>query len=157
MAGAHRLLLTGSVPIPAGGKFVLPRLDVEGTQTNRRELHVYRTEDVLVEVAGTGRLTPIEDAERPAPPEFGQLVARYTLGPGKAELRVPPTRPAVSAHLVTTFLPSADGWEAELDYMLQVKSGLVDALRFEVPASWTGPYESDEDVKVRLVDLPGEK
>ncbi|MEX2176966.1 MAG: hypothetical protein WD872_21570, partial [Pirellulaceae bacterium] len=69
---------------------------------------------------------------------------------------VSPNQPQVAGALVLRLAPHESGWEARVDCLLEVRSGLLDVLRFEVPADWTGPFEITPAAEYSLQQVPGQ-
>jgi len=50
-----------------------------------------------------------------------------------------------------------DAWRVQIQYDLQVTSGVVDVVRWEVPADWSGPFDCDCPGDLELVAVPDQK
>ena len=95
-------------------------------------------------------------------PGWGRLVASLQAPPNQppaAPLRVNvvPNRPRPQGTLVTILDRTQDAWQVQVQYDLRVTAGLVDAVRWEIPAEWTGPLTSDCPGDLEVLDIPGQK
>jgi hypothetical protein len=71
-------------------------------------------------------------------------------------LHVEQNQPQLRALELIRLSRTADAWTATLDADLQIDSGMVDTLRFDLPANWVGPFEISPAVPWSLETVIGE-
>ena len=160
VVGPSHLQLRGTLPTGPTGRFPLPRVDVERSEIEENQIHVYRQPTVLVRVENATGLEPLERlAPAPQSPEQGRLVGQFAVenNPAMAVLVVSPNEPNVSGVAVTSLHREEDGWEATLDYHFHTEQGVVDAVRLDAPSWWGGPYQVEPPATVTTVEIPGER
>ncbi len=67
-----------------------------------------------------------------------------------------PNQPQTEGRQVLIVDRDHDSWTATIDLQLQVRHGLVDVLRFDVPPQWTEPFKFDKEVRWELLPIPSE-
>ena len=146
VSGRQQLSLVGRMPVPAAGEFEFVGFRWPAAEVKKNQLQIFRQPQVLLDVE------PAADAANIDPlliergrPESGRLVGAYQLsGPQTAlKLKVRPNSPQTAARETIVVERDQEVWMATVDYQLSVHGGLVDALRFEVPPSWSEPYQLD--------------
>ncbi len=156
--GRSQLQLLGSLRMASEGESPLPRIDVAGGQIVASQISIFRQPDVLVRVEGITHLETLETTgPLRLPSEQDRLVARFRAeGEPDATLVVAPNEPQVSGVAVTTVELRNGAWEATLDYRFNVRDGVADVIRMDVPRSWSGPYQVEPAAMVTNVGVGGE-
>jgi hypothetical protein len=161
--GEHVVVVTGRIDPLSDARTRIPRVQLLDAEHVRRELLVFRSPDVRIELPDGVAFDPTEGAS--APEEWGRLAARFaaarppTESPadvGVVELqpvfvKVVPNAPQVSGDLITTLTRGDDGWRVEVDYQVRMENGLVDFLWLDVPA-WLKPEQVDPTIDIALRD-----
>lgn len=144
VTGAQRLALRGTLPLPSVGKVSLPILSVDKVEIVESKVQIYRQPGVIVAVEDVEKL--VRDQDLPpadAAPDWGrpveQLVANGD-GPS-AWLAIERNQPQVKGVQVTRLEREGQAWTCEVDFQFHVVDGLLDVLRFELPAGWNEPFE----------------
>jgi hypothetical protein len=138
----------------------LPLIDIREADTTSRQLRIYRAADIRV------RLLDATGWKAGSPPELGhhvdgrgRLVAQLDRAagaqPSEPNLAVSMYRPQVSGRLAWRVAGVSGQWSCEADLDLQVDRGVLDHVRLEVPAEWSGPFEIEPAAEHRIVALPG--
>lgn len=159
----HQLQLRAALSIPRGGEFTLAGISVAGAEVVADSIALYRRPSASVSVLDRAGL-----ADVPAAPlgqyrdGWGRLVALLQPPPSPSpakplHLSVAPNRPRTQGTLVTVLDRAQDAWRVQLQYDLQVDSGVVDAVRWEVPADWSGPFACDCPGDLESVAVPDQK
>jgi hypothetical protein len=153
--GHSRLELLGTMPIASAGRSPLPRIDVAGAQIADNRIDIFRQPDVLARVEEIKGLGPLEATVSLRPlSDQDRLVARFSAeGEPAATLVVAPNAPIIDGVAVTSVDRRSGVWEATLDYRFEIRDGVVDVLRFDVPRSWSGPYLVEPAAMVTNVDV----
>jgi len=183
--GPQVVLVRGHLPLSPPSKFTLPSITVEAAATEGFRTLVFRQPDVLVQVADAAglKLLPENDfaaaladaqhdglLEQTANPSQAQPHAiADKIDPGKlvavlqseqaflpARLQIDRNQLQLQSLQVTTLDRNADAWRATVDLNLHIESGVVDSLRFDLPANWIGPFEITPQIPQRVEDVPGE-
>ncbi|HEX7450327.1 MAG TPA: hypothetical protein VF306_22395 [Pirellulales bacterium] len=169
VTGAQRLLLQGWLPSPPAGRMPLPVLTIEpgdpAVTSERAEIldrsvRIYRQPSALLSLTGLRGLSetaePIADA---ANRRFGRLVAAFNAsGDYGATLTIAPNDPRIDSATQLVSLKLLDqAWTAACDLWFTVEGGSLDALRFELPPNWHGPFEVTPAAAVEVYDQPGRK
>jgi len=163
VAGVHQLQLRATLATPRGGELALGKIGVTGAETLSDAVTVYRRPAVRVAILDRAGLNDVPTAvlgEHQA--GWGRLVADLRSGPGQSRTQplrfsVTPNRPRTQGTLVTVLDRIQDAWQVRVQYDLQVAAGVVDAVRWEVPADWSGPVECDCPGVLEFVALPDQK
>lgn len=143
--GSQRLSLRGRLPTPAAGRFALPKIEIEGSDPLPQGdlIQLYRQPSVLVSLADLAGLKEISEPAGASPPaNFGRAVAALSAERRdfSGTLAVSANQPRVECVQVTSLEYEESGWKAEIEHRLNVEQGVLDALRFEIPAGWTEPF-----------------
>lgn len=147
MTGQQQLRLRGTIPTPSDGDFIIPDIGIVGCETTDRKIEVYRRPAVLVTPLLGGSL-PSRTIQAPqGSPSPRRLVAAV----GGENLREIPVTIAVNepqsdVTLVTSLTRDDDTWQATVDCLLEVKHGLVDLLKLNMPADWNKGLQIDPPV-----------
>jgi hypothetical protein len=161
--GKHQLEVRGSLPAPQTGEQTLGRITVQGAEVVSDAVHLYRRDSVRVNVLDRAGLSDVPEAPVDQyRPGWGRLVASLQALPNQpstAALRVDvlPNRPRPRGTLVTILERTQDTWQVQVQYDLRVTAGLIDAVRWEIPAEWTGPLTSDCPGDLEVIAIPGQK
>ena len=159
----HQLEVRGWLPAPPAGEHSVPRVSVQGAEVVSDTVQLYRRSAVRVEVLDRGGWTDTPQApSQQYRPGWGRLVAALQPPPDPSStspvrVNVQPNRPRPRGILVTNLERAQDGWQAQLQYELQVTAGVVDAVRWEIPAEWTGPLTCDCPGDLEILAIPGQK
>ncbi|MGH7192243.1 MAG: hypothetical protein ACREJM_01775, partial [Candidatus Saccharimonadales bacterium] len=167
VTGAQRLLLQGWLPAPTGARMPLPRLTIEpgdpAVTSERaeildRSIRIHRQPSALVTLTGIHGLVEATEPLADAPNRrLGRLVASYSAtGDYGATLTIAPNEPRVHSATQLVSLKLRDqSWIAACGLRFMVDGGSLDALRFELPANWHGPFEVTPAATVEICDQPG--
>ncbi|HVX15088.1 MAG TPA: hypothetical protein VHC22_28105 [Pirellulales bacterium] len=153
ITSAQQLTLVGRLPVRANGRVALPRITIEsGTapvtieraEVLSRSVHLYRQPRVRVALEEATGLTNLL---QPAPGSFDGRLGRLVSSHGaensySGTIVVTPNEPATRDFEQFTFMRFVDqGWAADVDFRFVVEKGLIDTLRFELPATWAAHCE----------------
>ncbi|HVC97376.1 MAG TPA: hypothetical protein VND64_27085 [Pirellulales bacterium] len=144
VTGPQRLSLRGHLPTPLIGSLPLPKLAIEGGESLSGTVLIYRRGDVKVAIdERTGFDATAEPTRDETESRMGRLVAALAANgdAASAVVSVSPNEPRLEATQVTSLRYQDEAWQVEVECLLNVENGLVDALRFEIPEPWTGPFE----------------
>ncbi len=171
-SGEVALSISGHLPVPSDSKLLAPILRVEGAENQGCQVIVLRHPDALTSIFDPGGFQSIAENDWPA-----RLVDAERDG-----LIDPPTRSAVTPAAiletdhdaqpplvgvkrnpqqlrvlqVTAMNRASNAWMATVDLDVIVEQGLVDTLRFELPANWIGPFELSPKIPCAVEQLAGE-
>jgi len=159
LAGPHRLVVLGRLPTEYGSR-PLPHLSLQTAKIERTRFRIFRRPEVRVRVDQAQNLDPageslIEDDLQGMGRTVAWLEAVDSGRQATARLTVEPNNPRISATLVTTLRRGSDQWLARLEYRLQVKQGVVDVLRLDIPARWKGPFRLTPLEAYERVEMAG--
>ena len=178
-SGKQDLRVRGRMPRPSDTKFAVPQTMIEGYSAEDVRVFILRRPDVVVDVSDAAGMKSVSDSElakalataqhsgllEPAGQkspdeqslEHPQLVSVLTGQDFQPViLNVEQNQPQLRALEVIRLSRTADAWTATLDADLQIDSGMVDALRFDLPANWVGPFEILPAVPWSLETVIGE-
>jgi hypothetical protein len=155
--GPQRLSVRGRLTTPDNGAFSLPAIHIEGGDPLPQEdvVRVFRQPAVLVSLADLKGLAEIAGPSGEDQPEdFGRPVASFAAAARdfSAMVSVSANEPLVDRVQVTSLEYENKRWRAEIEHRLNVERGLVDALRFEIPKQWTGPFEISPSAAAEVVE-----
>ncbi len=163
VSGKHQLELRASRPASQTAEQALERITLQGAEVVSDAVRLYRRASVRVNVLDRAGLsdvpeTPVDQYQ----PGWGRLVAALQAPPDQtpaAPLRVHvvPNRPRPQGTLVTILDRTQDAWQVQVQYDLRVTAGLIGAVRWEIPAEWTGPLTCDCPGDLEVVTIPGQK
>jgi hypothetical protein len=138
--GRHDLLLHGQMPFPMKRKTALPPFRLEEVRLQTSLVHLYRRQDVLVEVSGDQGLADVKTtADDSGQGDRGRLLRSFFVDPAAAspvQVTVKANRPRVSARQVTRVACEDNRWRTACEFSLEVSEGLLDAIELDVPSSW---------------------
>lgn len=161
VTGAYRLTIEGHLPTILGAVQPIPVLRVEQASLEMHRVRVFRRESVQVRLTqeterlsgggavggyheGLGRHVATIDAD-PSQPISLESLGGY---------EVQPNRPRTVGELVIRVYRAEDTWMADAEYQATVTDGVLDAIRFQVPEQWTGPFVCEPAMRQELVTLP---
>ena len=155
VSGRQSLSLEGWLPAPAGGTLPLGAVGVKAEEVKSSVVHLFRRPSVRLEVANAAGLAetpaPAGDAERSPLDRWAKSYRVQGRVPPGAVLKLSPNQPKTVARQVTALRREAGAWRGEVRFKLRVRDGLVDELRVETPATWTGPFSIDPPAAVEVV------
>lgn len=164
VAGKHQLDIRAALPAPRTGEQAVKRIRIQGAELLSDSVSLFRRAAVRVKLLDAAGLNEVPEAVLEQHlPGWGRRIASLTAVPNgprtDAPLRVAisPNRPRRQGTLVTVLERQQDAWQVQVQYDLRVDGGLIDALRFEIPAEWTGPHSSDCAGSLEVLDVPGQK
>ncbi len=163
LPGVHQLQLQAALPAPRGGELALGRIGVVGAEVLSDTVAVYRRPSARVTVLDRAELHDVPTATLGQyRPGWGRLAAALQAAPSQPRtpplrFSVAPNRPRTRGTLVTVLDRTQDAWQVGVQYDLQVAAGVVDAVRWEVPADWSGPFECDCPGALESVAVPDQK
>ena len=178
-SGKRDLLLRGHMPRPSDTKFVAPQMHIEGCIAEGFRVFIFRRPDVVVDVPEATGLKSLSDSELAqaltAAQHTGLLESDEERLPDERALEHPQlvsvltgqdfrpvilnieqNQPQLRALNVIRLSRTAEAWTATLDADLQIDSGMVDTLRFDLPANWVGPFEISPAMPWSLETVIGE-
>jgi hypothetical protein len=166
--GAQLLTLTGRMPVRASGRVNLPVVTFErsaaAATTERAEIlartiHLYRQPTVRIALEdATGLAQPPEPSPEPFDARLGRLVlSRAAESAYSGVVVVSPNDPQlVEFQQVTQLRYSSPEWVAEISYRFIVEGGVLDTLRFDLPATWAANVEVSSPTSLaEILDQPG--
>jgi hypothetical protein len=146
----------------AGGSHAVPLIEYVGTSSESYTLSIYRLPDVRIALSADSRSWTTQPH-----PEVGH----YHAGRGRLSevIRRAPNRTAdppqvvlsenvsdVTGLSLTRLAPSESKWHLDLRCALEVSTGVLDVLRWELPAGATGPVEITPAVEHELSMVTGQ-
>jgi|GEM_PF-2925132 len=138
----------------------LPLVRLQSVDASNYEVRVFRESNVSVKWEGKSGLVAADDSLLGGyVSNRGRLEAHFVAdrhGERQVRLRVEPSAPKLVGRLLTAVHEVNKSWIAELHCDLQVRSGSLDVLRFEVPDHWSGPFNVEPAVDHTLLTLPGQ-
>jgi hypothetical protein len=165
-AATQQLLIEGTLPLPAPfGQPSLVRLpSLRSAASDSAIIRVYRTPATLTRITtASGMALSATPAGAPWDPRLGHLLASYKSDPSpqpavrEFTALTQPNNPATTYRLVTKMERTTPrSWSAVINAEVTPESGSLDAVRFEVPAEWSGPFELSPAMDHQVVILPGQ-
>lgn len=128
----------------------LPTLEFPQTIQTTTSVDIFRETDVVLP-----ELAPLSP-----PPEISTFVrnlvtrARWQARLGVSELEMPPeitvqpNERDIAGELVNVVSRREGVWQHEIELNLDVRSGVLDGLTFEIPEAWTAGLQADADLQV---------
>ncbi len=164
VTGEHRLTLEGAITTGQRSKIDLPQIRVEGAEISSNQFRVYRRQGTRATVSAISGLTNIAGTEPGTyRKDMGRLVAALeAAGNSSASsklagtIAITPNRPQVASRQITTLTREAGTWQAQVDCSLTVESGVIDVLRFEIPAEIVGPFVVEPNSEIQIVNVPAQ-
>ena len=170
-SGEQKLLVKGWLPSAVRGLVALPAIRLEGAETTANRVLIFRRADALVNVRNTQGLEP--DVSITHEQALGEALqeglldrraaARVRLvggwdgtgSPIAATVDVSSNAPLVSAVEAMTITREGERWFADIECRFSVTAGMLDVLRFALPAEFQGPFEVTPNAGVEVVAVPG--
>jgi hypothetical protein len=146
VAGRYQLKLAGFVPIAGFGTYSMPRVFAVDVPPTNQFLSVYRDADVFAQIEPKSQAV-IPDSMPTAPPPAGwdtRYVGSFSMDPNADDaLRIvtSPNKVLLDGLTQTTLFQDGGQWFATLACRLRIGQGETDRLQFNVPATFTGPFE----------------
>jgi len=137
----YRLTVTGSMPLPVGVRHAVPSIVCEGVNTLSKRLNVRRKPDVLLTVVRHPGFEPLPHDPTLTEAKVRTVAAMQSESNGQSAadsvciLEARPNRPVASGTQVTKLVRADSVWNLHMDVSLQVRSGKVDFLEFELPTA----------------------
>ena len=164
VTGPQELFVEATLPRERSDDMALPRITLEESNVRSDRYYVYRRPDVAVEVQSLDGLSSVSGAPVGQYREgLGRLVASLErLGDtpdahiAQALLSVVPNEPEANAWQVTEVRREQDNWLVEVTYEVNVSRGIVDSLRWEIPAEWVEPFTFHPLVDNEIIRAPAE-
>jgi hypothetical protein len=164
VTGKHRLEIQAALSAPRTGEQTVKRIGIQGAEILSDSVSLYRRAAVRVTLLDRAGLNDVPEAvPEQYRPGWGRRIASLAAAPNSPRTATPlrvaisPNRPRPQGTLVTILERQQDAWQVQAQYDLRVDGGLVDAVRFEIPAEWTGPLSCDCAGELELLDVPGQK
>ena len=158
---SHRLQLSGTIPLRrSNGNYRFPRISLADVELTTDRVDLYRRSEVLVDVTDKGALADVGGAELGRHRKgWGRLVAALQASagiskPAAIQVDLRPNRPRTDARLVIAMDRRDGDWQAEADCDVQAASGIIDAIRLDIPEEWKGPFDVEPEAQVEIVDVP---
>ncbi len=165
----HRLQLRGKIAFPwfrrsrtAIHKTAVPRIVLADATLSSDRVELYRRPKVAVDVTNKTGFVDAADVQLGShAKDLGRLAAALDglpdePKPAAIQVDVSANRPSTFARIVTTLTRREDAWQADADCVLNVRDGVVDTLRLEIPPEWKGPFELDTEAQVETIEVPGQ-
>ena len=156
--GEGRFEVRARMPSPMAAPRPLSSVGLPGVVLRQRSLSVHRRPSVAVALAGQAEAIGAR-ADQALPSghlfleseipwgERTRLVADYRNVVHSEipalTMRVAPQPVNAEATMQTRLFPHEDGWRLRATLFYDITSGVVDQLRFELPAAWTGKFRID--------------
>lgn len=163
--GKHRLRIRGQLtfplPLAAGTTLAVPAWNLAGVTTAGRHVDIYRAPGVQLSSIQHSGFTDAGDFQsgryRPGRGRWAAALDQAT-DAQTPELRLvlSPNRPRITGNMVVVVRREGDKWAAEVHCRLGISGGVVDQLRFEIPADLKGPFQNDPEAELMLADVPGQ-
>ncbi|HWB00557.1 MAG TPA: hypothetical protein VG713_18820, partial [Pirellulales bacterium] len=155
--GLQTLSVRGSVAIVAETPVELPMIVLDGVSAEGTRVALVRQHAVTVDVRRTVGLDSSSSLPVDAHPERGRTVGVWTVRHESPliELATKPNMPVVHSEELLTVTRDEQGWRAIAELHWQVESGLLDAVRLDLPSSWRGPFQISPPATTEVVELPG--
>jgi hypothetical protein len=163
VSGKHQLDVRASLPALQTGEQALDRIRIQGAAVVSDSIHLYRRASVRVDVLDRGGMSEVPEAPlEHYRPGWGRLVASLQMPPDQSQaaplrVKVLPNRPRPQGTLVAILDRTQEAWQVQVQYDLRLAAGLVDAVRWEIPAEWTGPLTCDCPGDLDVISIPGQK
>ncbi len=178
-SGQCNLLLRGRLPLSTEPKIALPQMDIEKCSADGFRALIFRRPEVLInglaaaelqqaadsdfpaaifDAEGKGLLEPRSEKNinnrQPVQPQLVSVLNGQDFKP--ATFEIGPNQPQIRTVQVATLTRNADAWLTSLNVDFQIESGVIDTLRFDLPANWIGPFEISPALPHSVEDIIGE-
>ena len=173
-APVQQLQIEGTLPLKAlAGQPDLVRLpSLRSAASDGAIIRIYRTPGALAVIKSAAGMQPSATPEgAPWDSRLGHLLASYKSDPSPQSPAQPadkniarefavetkPNNPQATYRLVTKMERTTPrSWSALVNCDVAQEGGSLDAVRFEVPAEWSGPFELIPAMDHQVVLLPGQ-
>lgn len=155
--------IQGQFPRMASTEWEIPPLRTLDANRASQWLNIYRQSDVMVDLVAVEGYEPQPDI---ALGEFRDGWGRLCFQSESKQdadgnrhpirLRVSPNRPYAASRSITTMERRSGKWHALFDYRLQVRDGVMDALRLEFAEEWNGPFVLQPALAYEIATIPGQ-
>ena len=162
MSNAFLLEIRGEFQPPANSEWDVPHFRTENSKIESQWLNIYRQPDANFEVLKVAGFEPQLDIPLGEYRSgWGRLAFQAetkdeNVASRQIRLRVLANHPYSVGRSITTMDRKQGEWFARLDYRLQVRDGVVDAFRLEIPQEWSGPFELKPALAYEVVAIPGQ-
>jgi len=161
VSGTQQLTLSGTLRTQLNGALALPIVRLEEAHPRDTLLTVTRRDAVTLKLSERTGLADAGPAAAPREPlaPGERLVASLVVTADQPQARVliEPNQPRAKVVQLTTLRREGSVWQVSVESQWNVTRGVLDALRFEIPPSWTGPFTVEPAADVQLIELPGER
>ena len=162
LRGNYRLQLFGRLSHIRNESTVMPRVTLEETSLLSDDIHLCRYAHSRLTIADRGMrgYAKFNDPEFTAAPHtrlvmsLRRSISQETRTFSAPRIAVRPNRCQATSVSVMRVKRDADNWSAMIDHRVRVAQGLLDAVRLEVPNSWSGPFVISPDTPYEVEDLP---
>lgn len=165
-ATTQQLLIEGTLPWKAlsGGVDLVRLPSLRSAASDGATIRIYRTPAALTLIKTATGIQPSAAPEgAPWDARLGHLLASYKSAPSpqpvvrEFAVITKSNHPATTYRLVTNVERTTSRlWSAVVKCEVTLESGSLDAVRFEVPAEWSGPFELTPPMDHQVVLLPGQ-
>ncbi len=101
------------------------------------ELQLFRGPDVLASIPGMAESLSRQDQDVEGIPDLGRFVARFPVEEtDNIQLRISPNQIDTAVAQTVWLSREGQGWRVGMNFDVEVLSGVVDRLIFQVPTSW---------------------
>jgi hypothetical protein len=162
--GPQHITIVGLLPLPRRGPWKLPVVRVDDAEFRSAQVRIYRQPLQLVTLRGRSGLVEQPEQQRALENQDPEQDSRFA-GMGRilsllkaeepayaATLQFSPNQPKFTGTQTTTLRRDANQWQAEVDCQIEVTSGIVDLLRFDIPDHWQGPFQVTPAASTLLTD-----
>lgn len=139
--GEHRINLKGRLPVPPTRRLPLPMITVVGAAGGEKRIRIARLPDAVTAITKAKQLdvVPIDSAGDGGGRGRIESVLSVVGPQPSAELHITGNDPVVDAAVMNTLRRDGTAWELELVARLQVRSGLLDEIRLDLPSTIATP------------------
>lgn len=144
VSGPHTLALRGVLPIESQALVRLRQFGLLDAEIRSRFIRLERHRSALIdELAPAPQFGADSDAAAGSLGNSQRPIGEWPLPQslGVITFRVRPNAPRTTALQTVSIHDDGQGARAEVECRLAVSDGTVDELRFDVPRSWSGPFE----------------
>ncbi len=163
ISGPHRLEIQATRPTPRTGEQTAPRIAVQRAEIVADSLSLYRRAAVRLNMVDPSPWREAPDAGLGEyRPGWGRLAA--ALQAPRDSSPAPPMRVVIGSNRprsrgiqVAVLERRQEAWAVQIQYDLQAVGGVVDSLRWEIPAEWTDSLRCDCEGALEVIPIPGQK
>ncbi|MCI0362210.1 MAG: hypothetical protein L0211_27335 [Planctomycetaceae bacterium] len=159
----QELRLLGRVPNKSDDPAsTVPLVEFVGASKSELELRVFRQADVRLAVMADPKSwkpsTEIPLGQHQT--ALGRLAAAFRQAPGSPRrppaIEIQPNQPQAFGHLLVRLIPGEPAWSVEVDAVVELESGVLDVLRFELPPEVSLPLSITPAVEHEVIAIPGQ-